>query len=238
MQIGRADRSPGLMPELAEVRPRRSRPPIGPMKTSPSSPACAKHSRCQRSSGTISRAKATVRAPACDFGSPSMSVPSSSSAVERTTRTNAGVKAAPPGRARRDRRSRWLTAARAGTARGPSSPASIVQLAAVASRAPCGCRQGDRRSRPLTRRPLARDRRLRGRWGRPGHRLSCGCRRSQAHTMDAGTSRAQMLARARARSAMARRATSASGTKRSKPCGAPGWTWSSMGTPALARPRA
>jgi len=61
---------------------RRSLPPCGPMKTRPSSPGWAKRSRCQRSSGAIYFGNATRRRPACDFGSSSISLPSSVSAVE------------------------------------------------------------------------------------------------------------------------------------------------------------
>lgn len=53
---------------------RRSRPPLGPMNTSPSSPACAKHSRCQSSSGPISFGNATVRRPARHAGLPDATV--------------------------------------------------------------------------------------------------------------------------------------------------------------------
>ena len=48
----------------------------------------------------------------------------------------------------------------------------------------------------------------------------------------------QKVETARTRSAMALWAPPESGTKRSKPWGAPGWTWSSTGTPAFAKPAA
>ena len=89
----RADATPGKpTPSRALIHrsrkfDRRNLPPKGPTKTRPSSPACAKHSRCHRNSGTISWGIETTRRPAWDFGSSSISLPSSISAVDRTTRT-------------------------------------------------------------------------------------------------------------------------------------------------------
>jgi hypothetical protein len=58
------------------------------MKTSPFGLGSAKRSRWSASSGTMSAGKATVRVPARDFGSPSISRPSSISDVEAFTRTS------------------------------------------------------------------------------------------------------------------------------------------------------
>jgi hypothetical protein len=109
VQFRQADRSPRVLPDSRKVD-RRSRPPFGPMKTNPFGVGSAKRSRWWASSDIMSAGTPTVRAPARDFGSPSIAV--SAGRVADTANWRTGDRVAEPQYAPRGRGQRYGVRAR------------------------------------------------------------------------------------------------------------------------------